>query len=62
MAVALAPAPHHGRFRREFVSWVETAGLILLVLVIIMAVLGAPVVHLLRFLVETAIRTLSSPR
>lgn len=62
MALALAPAPPHGRFRRELVSWAETAGLILLVLMIILAVLGAPVVHLLRFLVETAVRALSSPR
>ena len=35
---APAPAPH--RFRREVASWLETAGLILLIALVVFAVLG----------------------
>jgi hypothetical protein len=55
-----APAPH--RFRREAASWLETAGLILLIALVVFAVLGAPVIHVLRFLIETLIRAFVGPR
>jgi hypothetical protein len=57
---APAPAPH--RFRREFASWLETAGLILLIALVVFAVLGAPVIHVLRFLIDTLVRTFIGPR
>jgi hypothetical protein len=57
---APAPAPH--RFRREVASWLETAGLILLIALVVFAVLGAPVIHVLRFLIDTLLRACMASR
>jgi len=57
-----APAPASHRFRRELWSWLETAGLILLIALTVFAALGAPVLHVLRFLIETLVRACMAPR
>ena len=62
--LALVPAPTSAsnRLRRELWSWLETAGLILLIALVVFAVLGAPVIHVLRFLIETLVRAFVGSR